>query len=56
VDIVESIADRRIREARAAGLFDNLAGRGQPIADIDQERPPGWWADRLVERERLKLQ
>lgn len=56
VDIIESIADRRIRAARAAGLFDNLAGKGRPIADIDTERPPGWWADRVVREERSILE
>jgi hypothetical protein len=52
VDVVESIADRRIRAAREAGLFDNLPGAGKPLPDLDRERPPGWWAVRLVKRER----
>ncbi len=38
--------------AREEGLFDNLAGAGKPIPDLDQERPPGWWAERWVEQER----
>ncbi len=52
VSIFESIAERRIRAAREEGLFDNLAGAGKPIPDLDQERPPGWWAERWVEQER----
>jgi len=52
MDFIEAIVDRRIREARAAGLFDNLTGRGKPIPDIDSERPPGWFAARLVKQER----
>jgi len=52
VAIFESIADRRIAAARKAGLFDNLPGAGKPIADIDRQRPEGWWATRLVKRER----
>ncbi|MGF1598460.1 MAG: DnaJ family domain-containing protein [Acidimicrobiales bacterium] len=54
MDIVQSIADRRIAEARAAGLFDGLAGAGQPIPDLDQVLPPGWWATRLIETERRR--
>lgn len=52
MNIFESIADRRIMAARRAGLFDNLAGHGKPIPDLGTERPPGWWAARLVKRER----
>ncbi len=26
--------------------------RGKPIADLDRPRPPGWWADQFVARER----
>lgn len=55
VEIFESIADRRIRAARKAGLFDDLPGAGKPIPDLDRERPPGWWAARLVRRERSVL-
>jgi hypothetical protein len=52
MDVFESIADRRIRAAREAGLFDNLPGAGKPIPDLGRERPAGWWVDRLVRRER----
>ena len=52
VSVFESIADRRIRDARAAGLFDDLPGAGKPIPDLDRIRPPGWWATQLVKRER----
>jgi hypothetical protein len=55
MDIIDSIADRRIRAGRAAGLFDDLPLAGKPIPDLDRERPPGWWATRLVEQERSKL-
>ncbi|NOX29148.1 MAG: DUF1992 domain-containing protein [Actinobacteria bacterium] len=50
--IFESNADRRIAAARKAGLFDNLPGAGKPIPDLDRQRPEGWWATRLVKRER----
>ncbi len=52
MNIFESIADRRIEAAREAGLFDNLPGHGKPIADLDRERPAGWWAARVAKRER----
>ncbi len=55
MDIFESIADRKIRAAREAGLFDGLPGSGKPIPDLHEERPPGWWATRLVRRERSIL-
>lgn len=55
MNIFESIADRRIEAAREAGLFDNLAGHGKPIPDLDRERPAGWWAARLAKRERSVL-
>ncbi|MEM7276365.1 MAG: DnaJ family domain-containing protein [Actinomycetota bacterium] len=50
--IHETIADRRIREAREAGFFDDLPGAGRPIPDLHLERPPGWWAMRVVAEER----
>ncbi len=53
--IVETIAERRIRQAREDGLFDDLPGRGKPIADLHKQRPPGWWGMRQVETERAKV-
>ncbi len=55
MNIFETIAERRIRAAREAGFFDNLPGAGKPIPDLDHERPPGWWATRLVRRERSMM-
>lgn len=52
--VFETIADRRIREARAEGLFDDLPGKGKPIEDLGVERPSGWWASRVVKTERDK--
>ncbi len=51
----ETLAERRIREARERGLFDNLSGAGEPSPDLDQQRPEGWWANRMVKDERSKL-
>lgn len=55
MNVFETIAERRIKAAREAGLFDNLPGAGKPIPDLGRERPPGWWAARVVKRERSKL-
>lgn len=55
MNVFESIADRRIRAARKAGLFDDLPGAGKPIPDLGRERPPGWWAARVVRQERSKM-
>ena len=52
MNLFETIADRRIREGREQGLFDNLALAGKPIPDLGTERKPGWWAARLVREER----
>jgi DnaJ family protein C protein 28 len=50
MDWCESIADRKIREAMAAGAFDNLPHRGKPIR-IDTnpfEDPSEWMAHHLL--------
>jgi hypothetical protein len=55
VDVGASLAERRIAEAIARGELD--AGRlaGTPIPDLDEQRQPGWWAERFVREERLRL-
>jgi len=54
MDIAETIAERKIREAMAEGAFENLSGKGRPIQDIDEYREPGWWAARAIEEERRR--
>jgi hypothetical protein len=44
--------ERRIEQGRRAGLFDDLELEGQPIPDLDDERPPGWWGAAYVARDR----
>jgi len=44
--------ERRIEQGRRAGLFDDLELEGQPIPDIDEERPPGWWGAAYLARDR----
>jgi len=55
VSAVQAISERRMHEAREQGLFDDLALAGTPIADIDTQRQPGWWAARFVQTERGKV-
>ena len=45
----ESIVERRIREAREAGEFDDLPGTGKPIPGDHLHLDADWWA-----RERLR--
>ena len=51
----ESFVEQQIREAMEAGAFDNLQGKGQPIADLGREYDPDWWAKKLIEREKVSL-
>jgi len=50
---VESIAERKIREATERGEFDDLPGQGKPL-NLD-DRDPNWWVKGLLEREQLKM-
>lgn len=45
--------DLQIQQAIRRGEFDNLAGAGKPIPDIDRPHDPDWWIKRLIERERI---
>jgi len=36
------------------GQFDDLPGKGKPIAGLDRPYDPAWWAKKFVERERLQ--
>lgn len=48
--------ERRIEQAQRAGFFDNLELHGQPIPDLDTERPEGWWADQFLDRDKAQRQ
>ena len=52
---VDAIVERKVAAGRAAGLFDNLPGVGKPLPDIDQQRRPGWWGERVEKRERHQM-
>ena len=51
----ESFVEQQIREAMEEGAFDNLEGKGQPIADLGREYDPDWWAKKLIEREKVSV-
>jgi hypothetical protein len=51
---VEFLVERRILEAMERGELATPSLSGKPIEDLDVQRPPGWWAERFVERERVR--
>lgn len=50
----ETWNDRQIREAQERGDFDNLPGKGKPIADLDRPHSELWWVNKLLAREEVK--
>lgn len=51
---LESLADRRIREAMERGDFDDLPGAGKPLPDAGQPYDEMWWVKKWIAREQLK--
>ncbi|MFW6689479.1 DUF1992 domain-containing protein [Streptomyces sp. MAR4 CNX-425] len=49
----ESWVDRQIREASERGEFDDLPGRGKPLAHLDQPYDELWWVKAKMAREQL---
>lgn len=47
--------DQTVAKARADGAFDDLAGSGKPLPDLEDARDPLWWAKGLLRREGLDL-
>jgi hypothetical protein len=47
----ESWVDKQIRDAERRGEFDNLAGKGKPLADIDEPLDELWWVKRKLKDE-----
>ncbi len=43
--------EERLNELAAEGYFDDLSGSGEPIADLDAQYGPAWWAERWVKRD-----
>jgi Domain of unknown function (DUF1992) len=49
----ESLIDRQIREAQERGEFDDLPGKGKPLAGLDKPYDGNWWLKDLLKREDL---
>ena len=43
--------EQRLNELADEGFFDDLPGSGQPIADLDAQYSPAWWAARWIQRD-----
>ena len=48
-----SVAEDQIRQAQAAGEFENLPGFGHPIPGIDEPYDENWWVKDKLRRERI---
>ncbi len=53
---LESVVERRIREATERGDFADLPGAGRPLEDLGESYDPAWWAKRWVRRQRLEAE
>ena len=51
----DSWIEELIEQARVDGAFDDLEGKGQPIAGLDAPYDPDWWVKKLLEREKLSV-
>jgi hypothetical protein len=51
----QSLAEERIRDAQAAGQFDNLPGFGKPISGLDEPHDELWWVKQKLARENLSV-
>lgn len=49
----ESFVEEQIREAQAAGEFDDLPGFGKPIPGLDEPYDEDWWLKDKLRRENL---
>jgi len=47
--------DQHIKRAQEAGDFDDLPGKGKPLADLNEVYDPDWWAKKLIAREKVSL-
>jgi len=55
MDLVGLLVERAITEAMERGEFETSSLHGRPLADLDEQRRPGWWAEQFVARERSRL-
>jgi len=47
----QSWIDKQIYDAQQRGEFDNLAGKGKPLSDIDEPLDDLWWVKRKLKEE-----
>ena len=51
--LVESLAERQIREGIERGEFDALPGAGKPLEGVDGPHDELWWVKAKMRREGL---
>ncbi|HVF32999.1 MAG TPA: DUF1992 domain-containing protein [Acidimicrobiales bacterium] len=51
----ETWIDQQIREAEARGEFENLPGKGRPLAGLDQPTDELWWVRNWLQRENVQV-
>jgi hypothetical protein len=51
----ESWVERQIREAHERGEFDDLAGAGKPISDLDRPYDEMWWIRKKLKEDKLSV-
>ena len=50
---IQRVAEQKIQDAMQRGDFDDLPGKGKPIANLDEPWDDLWWVKRWLKRERL---
>ena len=51
----ETWIDQQIREAEGRGEFENLPGKGKPLAGLDQPADELWWVRGWLQRENVQV-
>ena len=51
----ETWIDQQIREAEDRGEFENLPGKGKPLASLDQPADELWWVRGWLQRENIQV-
>ena len=47
--------EQLIQEAKDAGEFDHLEGKGKPIPGVEAPYDPDWWVKKLLAREKVSM-
>lgn len=51
VSWIERAVEERLAQAARQGELSVPHLEGKPLADLDEQRPQGWWADQFARRE-----